>query len=202
MFFCAMMGRTSLIMTTDSSVLEDAPISAEHSSSFDQDLGLRESMHAFSFMEKIVNEIYTKRTVPLGSLQKISFELQEASSRIPLELRAIPASMSMAYHLPEVRRHILRNASVACNYYFSMLLLTRPFLTTSLRAKRSQSSAAFGNAKQKINDLKNNSSVNTKLYSDIAQGAMLSLDSAIKMLRLLYELMTANILFNNMPLAV
>ena len=90
----------------------------------------------------------------------------------------------------------MRNASVACNYYFSMMLLTRPFLITGLRAKCSRSTTAPSKnaARANITD--------AKIYTDIMHSATASIDSAIKTIQLLHELMTADILFNNMPLAV
>lgn len=57
---------------------------------FCHELGLLESARAFSFMERTVSEVYTKQTVPLGLLQRISQELQEASSQVPDELRTVP----------------------------------------------------------------------------------------------------------------
>ncbi|KAH8805406.1 hypothetical protein F5884DRAFT_678776 [Xylogone sp. PMI_703] len=189
LFFCAMMGRTSSIITTDSS-LEDLPeLSRWTCPDFCQELGLLESARAFSFMEETVNHVYTKQSIPLGSLQRISQELKEASSKVPVELRTVSVAGSSP-HSPRISRsNIIRNACVACNYYFSMMLLTRPFHITCLRAKYSYSR------------LEGNSS-ETNVYSDIVHGAMTSIDSAVKTIQLLHELMVAEILFNNMPLAV
>lgn len=150
-----------------------------------------ESAHAFLIMERIVKEIYTQHTVPLGLLQRLSIELQEASSNVPTELRTleIPNSSHQSPHTSQ--RYILRNASVACNYYFSMMLLTRPFLITSLRAKCNRGRTE-GRLKPE----------DSRIYTDIMQGAMASVDAAIKTIQLLYELLEAGMLFNNMPLFV
>jgi hypothetical protein len=189
-----MMGRTSAILTTDSTVLDEQQLPNSNFPDFCQELGLLESARAFSFLERTVNEVYTKQTVPLGLLQRMSQELQETSSRIPAELRTVQASNTSK---PQIsRQNIMRNASVACNYYFSMMLLTRPFLITGLRAKCSRSTTAPSKnaARANITD--------AKIYTDIMHGATTSIDSAIKTIQLLHELMTADILFNNMPLAV
>ena len=143
-----------------------------------------ESAHAFLIMERIVKEIYTQHTVPLGLLQRLSIELQEASSNVPTELRTleIPNSSHQSPHTSQ--RYILRN-------YFSMMLLTRPFLITSLRAKCNRGRTE-GRLKPE----------DSRIYTDIMQGAMASVDAAIKTIQLLYELLEAGMLFNNMPLFV
>lgn len=191
-----MMGRTSAILTTDSTVLdEQLLISNPHSPDFCQELGLLESARAFSFLERTVNEVYTKQTVPLGLLQRICEELQEASSKVPGEIRT-PVVTNSPTGPRRSLMHILRNASVACNYYFSMMLLTRPFLITSLRTKHNRSMMTS----LKIDGRANHA--DSKIYTDITHGAVTCIDSATKTVRLLHELMVAGLLFNNMPLAV
>lgn len=189
-----MMGRTSAILTTDSTVLdEQLLISTSYSPDFCQELALLESARAFSFLERTVNDVYTKQTVPLGLLQRLCQELQDASSQVPAEMRtAANSPMGARRSL----KHILRNANVACNYYFSMMLLTRPFLITSLRAKHSRpmmtSSTIGGRANY----------ADAKIYIDITRGATTSIDSATKTIQLLHELTVADLVFNNMPLTV
>jgi hypothetical protein len=192
-----MMGRTSAILTTDSTVLdEQLLVSDPNSLDFCQELGLLESARAFSFLERTVNEVYTKQTVPLGLLQQISQQLREASSKLPSELRTSAVSNSLAGARRRSQQHILRNASVACNYYFTMMILTRPFLITSLRAKCSQAMVSLSNINGRVNNF------DAQVYTDITHGATTSIDSAIKTIRLLHEVMLADMLFNNMPLAV
>jgi hypothetical protein len=185
------MGRTSAILTTDSTVLDEQQLSNSNPSDFCQELGLLESARAFSFLERTVNEVYTMQTVPLGLLQRMSQELQETSSKVSAELRTVQASNSPTPRIS--RQHIMRNASVACNYYFRMMLLTRPFLITSLRAKCSRPMTTPSKIAARAN------STDAKIYTDIMHGATTSIDSAIKTIQLLYELMIADILFNNMP---
>ena len=191
-----MMGRTSAIITTDSTVLdEQILISNSYSPDFCQELGLLESARAFSFMERTVNEVYTKQTVPLGLLQRICQELQDASSKVPAEMRTPIVSNSPTGPQRSLK-HILRNASVACNYYFSMMLLTRPFLITSLRAKHSRPMMTSSKIDGRANY------ADAKIYIDITRGATTSIDAAVKTIQLLHELMVADLLFNNMPLTV
>ncbi|KUL82827.1 hypothetical protein ZTR_09615 [Talaromyces verruculosus] len=171
MFFCAMMGRTSSTITTDSTTLPELqPIYNSSLPDFDQELGLMESAHAFLIMERIVKEIYTQHTVPLGLLQRLSIELQEASSNVPTELRTLEISNS-SHQSPHTSQ--------------------RPFLITSLRAKCNRGRTE-GRSKPE----------DSKVYADIIQGAMASIDAAIKTIQLLHELLEAGMLFNNMPLVV
>jgi hypothetical protein len=45
-------------------------------------------------------------------------------------------------------------------------------------------------------------SFDAQIYADITHGAATSIDSAIKTIQLLHEVMIADMLLNNMPLAV
>lgn len=192
-----MMGRTSAILTTDSTVLDEQQlISNSYSPDFCQELGLLESIRAFSFLERTVNEVYTKQTVPLGLLQRICQELQGASSKVPAEMRTPIVANSLTGPRRSLK-HILRNANVACNYYFSMMLLTRPFLITSLRAKHSRPMMTSSKIDERATNY-----ADAKIYIDITHGATTSIDSAVKTIQLLHELMVAGLLFNNMPLTV
>jgi ethanolamine utilization microcompartment shell protein EutS len=70
-----MMGRTSAILTTDSTVLdEQLLISNPNSLEFCQELGLLESARAFSFLERTVNEV---------SLHKTDCAIRIASAHLP-----------------------------------------------------------------------------------------------------------------------
>lgn len=196
LFFCAMMGRTSSIITTDSSFDDPPPISRWTCPDFCQELGLLESARAFSFMEETVNNVYTEQSIPLGFLQQISQKLKEASLKIPTELRTVKISNIASESLQISQANILRNACVACNYYFSMMLLTRPFHITCLQAKYCVRTCS------RLNGNTDGTGFDTKVYTDIMHGAMTSIDSATKTIQLLHELKVAGILFNNMPLLV
>lgn len=188
------MGRTPSTITTDSTTLDKERFECNPlSKDYGQELGLLESARAFSIMERIIVDIYTKRTVPLGLLHQISQELQEASSRVPMELRTLSNPDSPAVSPRGCQQQVLRNAGVACNYYFSMMLLTRPFLITILRTKGSRANIR-AEGRSRLED--------PKIYGDVSQGAMACIDAAIKTLKLLHEVLLADMLFNNMPLFV
>lgn len=149
-----------------------------------------ESARAFGFMQRTVTEVYTKRTVSLGLLQQLAQDLQQASSKVPAELQKVASPGAL------VQPSVLRNAAVACSYYFTMLVLTRPFLITSIQTKLSRASASHPTNTQ------NSPLEDGHIQSDIMQGATTSIDAATYTIRLLHEILVANLLFHNMPLAM
>lgn len=153
-----------------------------------QNLALLESARAFTIMQRTVTEIYTKRSVSLGLLQHLTEELRAASYSLPDELRNVPA-----WGLAN-RQHILRNAVVACNYYFSMMVLSRPFLVTSIHVELSRASASSSTRSHSVQF------DDQQLHGDVLQGAMTSVESATCTIRLIHDLLRARVLFNNMPL--
>lgn len=187
-----MMGRTPLTLTIDSAAVEPESDPCATYSDFGQEIALIESARAFAIMQRTVTEIYTKQSVSLGLLQQLARELQEASSNVHCELRSLSPANSLN------QQCILRNAVVACNYYFSMVVLSRPFLIASLQAKISQTRAMLQRSIQKTSEYQRGS----RLHDDIKQGAMTAIDSAIYTIQLIHELLVASMLFSNMPLVV
>jgi hypothetical protein len=189
--FCAMMGRTPSTLTSDSAHSDsELSLSSSSYSDFGQELAMLESARAFAIMQRTVTEIYTKRTVSLGLLQHLARDLQQASSQVPAELQRVAPPGA------PVQQCVLRNAVVACSYYFSMLVLTRPFLITSIQSKLSRASAAHPSNAQDY------SGEDGQIESDVIQGAITSIDAATYTIRLLHELLVADLLFHNMPLAM
>lgn len=109
----------------------------------------------------------------------------------------------MGTELPVELRNIsplafpVRNASVACNYYFSMMLLTRPFLITCLKAKYNKSPRTARSREQHAahEDF-------LEVDNSVIFGAMTSFDTALETIQLLHELYVFGILYNDMPLVV
>ena len=194
LFFCAMMGRTPSTTASESTDL-DGPRPDSNHPDFCQQLGLLESARAFSIMKRTVIEIYSKQSVPLGLLQYIFRELQEMSSNIPVEMRALVFQRTSDRLCPYHQQNVLRNVNVTCNYSFSMMLLTRPFLIASLRGKYSKRPTGDGTESQADFE-------DSQTYRDIVQGALSCIEAAIKTIHLLHELLVAGMLFNNMPLVV
>ncbi|KAK6373652.1 hypothetical protein LTS17_008145 [Exophiala oligosperma] len=188
-----MMGRTPSTITTDSAPFDSLILpSSSLEKDSGQQLALLESARAFTFMQRTVTDIYTKRSVSLGLLQQLAQELQQASSKIPSTLRIITSSDGPS------QLRIIRNATVACNYYFSMMVLSRPFLITCIHIKlnRTKNAAMDSTATRNLQDDDN------KIHNDIMQGAMTSVDAATFTVQLLHELLMAGMLFNNMPLPI
>ncbi|KAL7905440.1 hypothetical protein GGI35DRAFT_471665 [Trichoderma velutinum] len=197
LFFCAMMGRAPLAAAVDSAEEEDDPQPDPNHPDKCQQLGMYESARAFSILKQTVLEIYTKHSAPLERLQRLSRRLREMGAALPFELRSISPAAFPEHKCPKTRQLIIRNATVACNYYFSMMLLTRPFLIACLRAKynktpKSTQSPESNGGYQESSEVDKN----------VKHGAMTSFDTALKTIQLLHELYVNGVLFNNMPLVV
>ncbi|KAL2793709.1 fungal-specific transcription factor domain-containing protein [Aspergillus keveii] len=199
LFFCAMMGRTSSTITTDCTVSSTQLPSISDPSTrvpATQETAMLYSAHAFSFMERTVNEIYTKRTVSMGVLKDLAQELREAIKDIP-QVYTISPSMAQ----PTVSETLLRNANILCSYHFTMMLLTRPFVVASLRARlgaQSTASSATPIATTGIPSICQNDEV----YDELATNALSCIRAAIETIRILHHLLSTGALYSNMPLTV
>lgn len=192
-----MMGRAPLAAAVDSAEEKDDRQPDPKHPDKCQQLGMYESARAFSILKQTVLEIYTKHSAPLERLQRLSRQLREMGTALPFELRSISPAAFPEHKCPKTRQLIIRNATVACNYYFSMMLLTRPFLIACLRAKynktpnSTQSSESNGGSQE-----------SSEVDKNVKHGAMTSFDTALKTIQLLHELYVNGVLFNNMPLVV
>ncbi|KAL2844532.1 fungal-specific transcription factor domain-containing protein [Aspergillus pseudoustus] len=202
LFFCAMMGRTSSTITTDCTVsTAQYPTTAPT-----QEVAMQLSAHAFSFMERTVNEIYTKRTVSMGVLKDLAHELREAIRTIPAPFTMIittspPRSSTGAAMYKDV---LLRNANVLCSYHFSMMLLTRPFVVTKLRAHLTSDSTSLETdvpAQPQPGNSDTGPGTGT-VYDELTTNALSCIHAAIETVRILHHLLTAGALLSNMPLTV
>lgn len=185
-----MTGRTPCTITTDAPASKKPSLPSHYFPEPHQQLSLLESAYAFSFTEQSITNIYTKESVSMWKLHTLATDLRDATGRIPDEFRSLTPSG------PESHQRILGNASVACNYYFSMMILTRPFLITSIGAKYGRESL---NLSDRVEDCLPQG---LKASGEILEGALASIDSAIYTVRTLHQLLTAKMLFNNMPLVV
>lgn len=161
-----------------------------------QEIGLYESARAISILKLTLLEIYTKRSAPLELLQRLSSKLRQMGTELPFEIRSISPAAFSDSKCPKTRQLIIRNATVACNYYFSMMLLARPFLIACLRAKYSKTPTTTVGSEMR------DSEESSEVDKSVKYGAMTSFDTALKTIQLLHELYVAGVLFNNMPLAV
>lgn len=180
-----MMGRTPSTMTTDSLYSDNQIIEPSPSCpNFGQQLALLEVTRAFSILERTIVEASKKRTTSLTHLEALTQELQEATAGIPYELRALTTENPK-------QEQVLRNSNVACGYYFVMMMLTRPFLLVSMQMEGSRSVRISEEYTKPFEP-------EPKVFDTVTHGAMVSFDSAIRLIRLLHELLVADLLFNNM----
>ncbi|KAL2813394.1 fungal-specific transcription factor domain-containing protein [Aspergillus granulosus] len=185
LFFCAMMGRTSSTITTDCTIAS-VTLPSNPTAAPTQETAMQLSTHAFSFMERTVNEIYTKRTVSMGVLKDLASELRKAISNIP-------AAFTISNRPGIISQKVsLGNSNVLCSYHFTMMLLTRPFVVAYLRTRLNASSVPS------IAQTSENDSV----YDELTTNALSCIDAATETIRILHHLLTAQALLNNMPLTV
>lgn len=177
---------TKEALPLDALPLNAPPLDASGPDSEHQ-IALIEATRAFSILEKTVTEVDSKTSSPFIPLEKLARELQAATSNIPPSLRSVASTGAPA------QRDVIRNAHVACTYYFSMMLLTRPFLVDSTRQRCKRAAAVAATVPQ---------SFESEGGADIMHGALASIDSAIHTIQLVHDLLTADILFNNMVLVM
>ncbi|RJE25882.1 hypothetical protein PHISCL_01789 [Aspergillus sclerotialis] len=169
-----MMGRSSSTSDTDFNIVEEQSLMSEYSGDgTGQSLSMIESTRAFLIMERTINKVYTKRMVSLGLLQSLAREVQEKSSMLPKSLRVTASPKAQETPSLSTQQFNLRNTHVSCSYYFAMMLLSRPFLITALRAK-SLPHFTENPRSGSTNDGKGND-----ISSEINDGAVTCIDSAI-----------------------
>ncbi|KAL3496327.1 fungal-specific transcription factor domain-containing protein [Aspergillus germanicus] len=212
LFFCAMMGRTSSTITTDCTVSSAQPPSISDPSTNTtptQETPMLYSAHAFSFMERTVNEIYTKRTVSMGVLKDLAQELRGAIKSIPHAF-SIPTSTAQdtVFSEPQLEQQLLlRNANVLGSYHFTMMLLTRPFIVGSLRARlggqsQSQTASSSSSATAAAAAGMGSNPQNDEVYDELAMNALSCIHAAAETIRILHFLLSSGALYSNMPLTV
>ncbi|KAJ0418645.1 fungal-specific transcription factor domain-containing protein [Aspergillus carlsbadensis] len=214
LFFCAMIGRTSSTITTDCTVPSTQPppdpdpdSNTNPTPSPAQETAMLYSAHAFSFMERTVNEIYTKRTVSMGVLKDLAQELREAIKGIPRAFTISTAAHAQADGTTVFAQdnpvYLLRNANVLCSYHFSMMLLTRPFVVASLRARLgSQGTTSSSATATTVTTSVSCNSHTDIVYDELATNALSCIHAATETIRILHHLLNARALFSNMPLTV
>ncbi|CEJ59550.1 hypothetical protein PMG11_08170 [Penicillium brasilianum] len=193
LFFCAMMGRTPSTSTTDLLEGNDTP-SDSSDPDYGQQLGMIEAARAFSIMRQTVINIYTRQSVPLGLLEQISSDLQELRKRVPAGLCYLEQGLSEGNKPLQRQQFVLRNASVACDYHFSMMLLMRPFLVSCLRISFQKTTASQTGGNEELQ--------NSTIQKEITRGAMQAIEAAISTIQVIHDLHVRGLLFKNMPLVV
>lgn len=90
------------------------------------------SFEVCTVLEEIMHHLDHKRDVNIASIQRLLTQLRLRSQSLPSELRFSTTEWPMSV---ERQRQALGSSTVACIYYFSVILITRPVLISLLLRK-------------------------------------------------------------------
>lgn len=136
-------------------------------------------------VQEIVGRLYTDKTASADTANTLLGGLNRWSEQLTGSLR----TPSQSGDSGTVQEHSIGNLHVACSYHFAVILVTRPFLisTLSLRLARLHQSHSTGE-------------VDTTLEEDPASSRLATacMDSAIYMLQACAEVHQSDLLLRNM----
>lgn len=138
-------------------------------------------------LEEIISRLYSEKAASTETADLLLAKLNRWSSHLPGSLRtSLPASED-----PDTaQERIIGNMHVACSYHFAVILVTRPFLisTLSIRlARLHQSLSSIGEASDALEE--------DPAHSRLAAACI---DSAVYMLQTCLEVYDSNFLLRNM----
>lgn len=127
MLVCSILGRPS-----STSVLRSQP-KKDFSSNLAQtdrmDVALFASYKVTGIIDEITTKLYAEKTVSTDAAEKLLQELKQWSKELPGTLQR-PSGPVLA----QAQEDIVGSLNVACLYYFTATLVTRPFLISTLTA--------------------------------------------------------------------
>lgn len=80
-------------------------------------------------INEIVDELYEKKACSTAVAERLLDDLNQWSERLPDSLRTSPIPSADAAGM---QRRIIGNVHVSCLYYFTLTLITRPFLVLTI----------------------------------------------------------------------
>ena len=129
LFLSASMGRPSTTSNIDCNIPCRRHIRPDNEEHADEYLRLDSAMTRICMIfERILSEVYTKHAVSLELAGSISAQHREWTTELPEMLRVDGLSRPDKRSAVDLTR-ILGSAIVVMAYYYSIILLTRPFLT-------------------------------------------------------------------------
>jgi hypothetical protein len=129
LFLSASMGRPSTTSNIDCNIPCRRHLRPDNEEHAEEYLRLDSAMTRICIIfERILSEVYTKRAVSLELARSISAQHREWTTELPEMLRVDGLSRPDKRRAADLTR-ILGSAIVVMAYYYSIILLTRPFLT-------------------------------------------------------------------------
>ncbi|KAI1614550.1 hypothetical protein EDD36DRAFT_231214 [Exophiala viscosa] len=151
-----------------------------------RDMALNASFGACSLIAEIMQSLDSDRSMEVDEAQGFLKRLQHWSSSLPNEIRHFSKATEEPLTLPE-QEQIIGSIHVSCVYYFAVMLVTRPFLTSHLMSRlpsaMSQTSESMPTVPAK---------------PEVTGLAQACIDSAILMSQTCHDALQTGILLNNM----
>jgi hypothetical protein len=148
--------------------------------------GLVASYHLSLILDEIIHRLYGDKAASAETADFLLGRLNTWSKCLPQSLRT---SSLQHEHESAAREHALGNMHVACSYHFAVILVTRPFLisTLSVRLTRLHHSLSTGGPSESLEE--------DPAHSRLAAACI---DSAIYMLQTCLEVHQSGLMLRNM----
>lgn len=176
---------TAALLPQDSEDLRDFPRVATSPT----EAGLIASYRLALILEEIISRLYSEKAASTETADLLMAKLNRWSSHLPDCLRT---SLSTSEDPDAAQERIIGNMHVACSYHFAVILVTRPFLisTLSIRlARLHQSLSSVGEAGNALEE--------DPAHSRLAAACI---DSAVYMLQTCLEVHQSDFLLRNMSI--
>ncbi|KAJ6023982.1 hypothetical protein N7540_004779 [Penicillium herquei] len=147
--------------------------------------GLIASYHLSLILNEIISRLYSDKGASIEIAEVLLAKLNRWSEHLPLSLRTSADNENSN----EAQERVVGNLHVACSYHFAVILLTRPFLisTLSIRLARLHQSLSMNG----LGDIPEEDPAHSRL-------AAACIDSAVYMLQTCLEVHQSELLLRNM----
>jgi hypothetical protein len=146
-----------------------------------RDLAINANFEMSYILESAIEHLERKRSLDLSASEKLLSRLRSWSNALPHELRRFSARSLLR---PGEHEMVVGNLHIACIYYFAVILITRPFLITSLLMRLPSSPTRHAGM----------------AYGEVSPLAEVCIDSAVFMARICRDALAAGLVLENMCL--
>jgi hypothetical protein len=153
---------------------------------------LNSCVQVFQIMERVIVEVYSRKQVSVQLAENIARQLRDWTTRLPVLLQQ--GLDSDAVSNGRTRFQAIGTCQVLCSYYYTVMLLTRPFLLYQIHLRLLWSSRAPANS--------NSPGKRNEENSGKAKLANACVVSAIRLVELVRELLDRSMVPRKMPLIV
>lgn len=152
-------------------------------------MALDATFMATAYIDDFAQKLSSSKMLNSAAADQILQQLRQWSASLRPELRRFPAAQILS-PLPEEQESAVGNIHVACVYYFSVILITRPFLIQHLSVSLQSQAGGGGGPDQK----------RRHPNQSVHQLAQACIESAVYMAQVCFRASESGLLFNNMCL--